>query len=168
MDAREFVAPVSASERRVLKNIGRAEGSIIATIIASHMSRKAVAEPTQVWPCIRIHIMDIVQPPGISISQHIERQKYTVAATLTMKVTELAEMNPRGWRLLRLSTDSTRCSPLLTQLVSGRTRFTFALSPRPERRHAPKAPMAATLSYICRCSSPNPAVHRVFRRGPSR
>jgi hypothetical protein len=39
------------------------------------MSRKAVAEPIQVWPGIRIHIMDIVQPPGISISQHIERQK---------------------------------------------------------------------------------------------
>ena len=75
MDAREFGASVSASERRVIKNIGRAEGSIIATIIASHMSRKAVAESIQVWPCIRIHIMDIVQPPGISISPHIEWEK---------------------------------------------------------------------------------------------
>jgi hypothetical protein len=75
IDPRKFVASVSASKRRVLKNIGRAEGSIIATIIASHMSRKAVAEPIQVWPCIRIHIMDIVQPPGISISEHIEWQK---------------------------------------------------------------------------------------------
>jgi hypothetical protein len=32
----------------VLKNIGGAKGSIVATIIASHMSRKAVAEPIQV------------------------------------------------------------------------------------------------------------------------
>jgi hypothetical protein len=32
----------------VLKNIGRAEGNIIATIIASHMSRKLVAEAAQV------------------------------------------------------------------------------------------------------------------------
>ena len=97
MDTREFVAPVSASECRVFKNIGKAEGSIIATIIASHMSRKAAAEAIHVWRCIGIHIMDIFQPPGISIPQHIERQKYTVAATLTMKVTALAAMNPRGW-----------------------------------------------------------------------
>ena len=47
----------------------------MATIIASHMSRKLVADANQVWPGIRIHIMDIVQPPGISISQHSERQK---------------------------------------------------------------------------------------------
>ena len=39
------------------------------------MSRKLVADAAQVWPGIRIHIMDIVQPPGISISQHIEPQK---------------------------------------------------------------------------------------------
>ncbi len=39
------------------------------------MSAKLMAEPNQVLPAIRIHIMDIVQPPGISISQHMERQK---------------------------------------------------------------------------------------------
>jgi hypothetical protein len=47
----------------------------MATIIASHISRKLVAAAKQVWPRIGTHIMDIVQPPGISISQHIERQK---------------------------------------------------------------------------------------------
>jgi len=61
--------------RRVFRNIGSADGIIIATIIASHMNRKLRADANQVWPCIRIHIIDIVQPPGISISQHIERQK---------------------------------------------------------------------------------------------
>jgi hypothetical protein len=61
--------------RLVFKNIGSADGSIIATIMASHMSWKLVADAAQVWPGIRIHIMDMVQPPGISISQHIERQK---------------------------------------------------------------------------------------------
>lgn len=66
---------VRARERRVSRNIGRAEGIIIATIIASHMSRKIKADANQVWPGIRIHIMHIVHPPGISISQHIERQK---------------------------------------------------------------------------------------------
>jgi len=55
--------------------VGSADGNIIATIIASHIKWKLRADPNQVWPGIRIHIMDIVQPPGISISQHIERQK---------------------------------------------------------------------------------------------
>ena len=61
--------------RRVFRNIGSADGIIMATIIASHMSRKLVTDAAQVWPDIRIHIMDIVQPPGIFISLHIERQK---------------------------------------------------------------------------------------------
>ena len=47
----------------------------MATIMASHMSRKMKAEVNQVWPGIRIHIMDIVQPPGIPIPPDIERQK---------------------------------------------------------------------------------------------
>jgi hypothetical protein len=61
--------------RPVFRNVGTAEGSIMASIIASHMSTKLVADPNQVCPGIGIHIIDIVQPPGISISQHIERQK---------------------------------------------------------------------------------------------
>jgi hypothetical protein len=61
--------------RRVLRNVGSADGSIMATIITSHMHWKLMADAAQVWPGIRIHIEDIDQPPGISISQHIERQK---------------------------------------------------------------------------------------------
>jgi hypothetical protein len=65
----------AVKRRRVLRNVGRAEGNIIATIIASHISKKLRAEADQFWPRIRIHIIDMFQPPGISISQHIERQK---------------------------------------------------------------------------------------------
>ncbi len=61
--------------RPAFRNVGSADGNIIATIMASHMSRKLIADANHVWPGIRIHIIDIVQPPGISISQHIERQK---------------------------------------------------------------------------------------------
>ena len=64
-----------AGVRFVFRNVGNSEGSIMATIMASHMSRKLRADANQVWPRIRSHIMDIVQPPGISISQHVERQK---------------------------------------------------------------------------------------------
>ena len=76
--------------------MGSAEGIIRATIIASHMNRKLAADANQVWPGIRIHIMDIVQPPGISISQHIERQKKTVVATLPMKARTQTAMNLPG------------------------------------------------------------------------
>ena len=64
-----------AQWRFVFRNVGRAEGIIMAIIIASHMRRKLIADADQVWPGIGIHIVDIVQPPGIFISQHIERQK---------------------------------------------------------------------------------------------
>ena len=67
--------PREAHWRLTLRKVGSAEGSIMATIIASHMHRKLVADPNQVWPSIGIHIIDIVQPPSISISEHIEAQK---------------------------------------------------------------------------------------------
>jgi len=61
--------------RRVFRNVGSTDGIIMATIIASHINWKLTADPNHVWPRIRVHIIDIVQPPGIWISQHIERQK---------------------------------------------------------------------------------------------
>ena len=64
-----------AQWRFVFRNVGSADGNIMAPIIASHISRKLVADANQVWPGMRIHIVDIVQSPGICVSQHIERQK---------------------------------------------------------------------------------------------
>ena len=71
----EAIQQREAHWRLTLKKFGSAEGSIIATIIASHMNRKLVADANQLWPSIGIHIIDMVQPPGISISEHIEPQK---------------------------------------------------------------------------------------------
>jgi hypothetical protein len=47
--------------------MGAKDGSIIATIITTHMQTKDAAAPGHVCPGIRIHIIDIVQPPGIGI-----------------------------------------------------------------------------------------------------
>ena len=47
--------------------MGAKEGSIIATIIALHMPRNDAAAPAHVCPGIRIHAIDIVQPPGMGI-----------------------------------------------------------------------------------------------------
>jgi hypothetical protein len=41
-------------------NIGSADGIIIATIIASHEDKEFMDDANQVWPGIRIHIIDIV------------------------------------------------------------------------------------------------------------
>src|SRR5512144_628288 len=47
--------------------MGTRDGTIIATIITTHMPRNDAAAPGHVWPGIRIHAIDIVQPPGIGI-----------------------------------------------------------------------------------------------------
>src|SRR3954469_12224313 len=82
--------------RFVFRNTGNADGIIIATIIASHMTRKLKAEPNQVWPCMRIHIIDMVQPPDICSSQHMERQNQMVAEMLAMKARRQTTRNPAG------------------------------------------------------------------------
>src|SRR6266540_7073967 len=48
--------------------MGTKAGSIIATIITTHMHRNDAAAPGHVCPGIRIHAIDIVQLPGIGIS----------------------------------------------------------------------------------------------------
>jgi hypothetical protein len=45
--------------------MGTKDGSIIATIITSHMPTNDAAAAGQVCPGIRIHALDIVQPLGI-------------------------------------------------------------------------------------------------------
>ena len=60
-------SPVETATRRYSANIGHVEGSIIATIIASHISRNIHAADHGVSPGIVIHIMGIDQPPGIGM-----------------------------------------------------------------------------------------------------
>ncbi|MGA2245626.1 MAG: hypothetical protein ABSH48_11545 [Verrucomicrobiota bacterium] len=71
-DARE---QREAHRRRVFRNVGSADGSIMATIMASHISRNIAADIVQDCPGIRIQVMDMIQPPGIPIPPDIERQK---------------------------------------------------------------------------------------------
>jgi hypothetical protein len=47
--------------------MGTSDGSIIGTIITIHMPRNDAAALGHVCPGIRIHVIDIVQPPGIGI-----------------------------------------------------------------------------------------------------
>src|SRR6476661_7132645 len=67
--------------------MGTKDGSIIATIITTHMPRNDAAAPGHVCPGIRIHIIDIVQPPGIAISPiaDMDAHQTVVSAALAAK-----------------------------------------------------------------------------------
>jgi hypothetical protein len=67
--------------------MGTREGSIIATIITTHMPRNDAATPGHVCPHIRIHAIDIAQPPGIGISPiaDMDAPPAIVIAVLTVK-----------------------------------------------------------------------------------
>src|SRR6476620_5733217 len=64
--------------------MGTKDGSIIATIITIHMPRNDAAAPGHVCPGIRIHAIDIVQPPGIGIPgiEAIDAHQAIVTAAL--------------------------------------------------------------------------------------
>src|ERR1700682_3790471 len=67
--------------------MGTKDGSIIATIITTHMPRNDAAAPGHVCPGIRIQAIDIVQPPGIGISPiaDIDAHQAIVTAALAAK-----------------------------------------------------------------------------------
>src|SRR5476651_733745 len=67
--------------------MGARDGSIIATIIATHMPMNDAAALGHVCPHIRIHVMDIDQPPGIGISPiaDMDAHQTTVTAALAAK-----------------------------------------------------------------------------------
>src|SRR5512138_3417395 len=77
--------------------MGARYGSIIATIITTHMPRKDAAAPAHVCPGIRIHAMDIVQPPGIGISPiaDMDAHQPIVAAALAAKSSAETDRNAR-------------------------------------------------------------------------
>src|SRR6266567_9017371 len=67
--------------------MGARDGSIIATIITTHIPRNDAAAAGHVCPGIRIHAIDIVQPPGIGIPRIADMgpQQTIVSAALVAK-----------------------------------------------------------------------------------
>ena len=67
-----------------MRSAGNTAGNIIAIIMTIHMPRKVPAAPAQVWPGMRIHAIDMVQPPGISMPgiADMEPHQATVTAAL--------------------------------------------------------------------------------------
>jgi hypothetical protein len=61
------VSPVLPTAWWQRHSIDTRDGSIIAHIITTRMPRNDAAAPGHVSPGIRIHAIDIIQPPGIGI-----------------------------------------------------------------------------------------------------
>src|SRR5499427_4544093 len=71
--------------------MGTRDGSIIATIITTHIPRNDAAAPSHVCPGIRIHAIDIVQPPGIGISPIADMDVHQTIATAALATNSSAE-----------------------------------------------------------------------------
>jgi hypothetical protein len=77
--------------------MGTKDGSIMATIITTHIAVNDAAAADQVCPGIRIHAIDIVQPPGIAIPPvaDMDARHAMVTAALTAKSNAEAPKNAR-------------------------------------------------------------------------
>src|SRR6266851_3096806 len=71
--------------------MGTKDGSIIAAIITTHMPRNDAAAPAHVCPGIRIHAIDIVQPPGIGISPIADMDAHQTIVTAALAAKSSAE-----------------------------------------------------------------------------
>ena len=72
--------------------MGTKDGSIIATIITTHMPGNDAKAPGRVCPGIRIHAIDIVQPPGIGISPIADMDAPQTIVTAAPAAKRSAEM----------------------------------------------------------------------------
>ena len=78
--------------------MGTSDGSIIAIILTVHMPRNVAAAPGHDWPGIRIHAIDIAQPPGISMPgiADMEPHQAIVATVLAANSSADAPDNDRS------------------------------------------------------------------------
>jgi hypothetical protein len=76
--------------------MGARDGSIIATIIATHMPMNDAAALGHVCPHIRIHAIDIVQPPGIGISPIADMDAHQTIVTAAQAAKSSAETPNEG------------------------------------------------------------------------
>src|SRR5262245_32094341 len=89
---------------RYRNSVGTSAGSIIATIITVHIARNCSAPANQVSPGLRIHTIDIVQPPGIGMPMSdMDPHHAIVAAALAVKMSAATARNLRiagSWKLV--------------------------------------------------------------------
>src|SRR5260221_3372992 len=103
--------------------MGVNDGSIIATIIATHIPRNDAAAPNHVCSGMRIHVIDIVQPPGIGISSiDMPAHQRLVNTALTMNSSAETPKNIR--REARSATQLRELSPCIIAPTLSMTALT--------------------------------------------
>src|SRR5882724_810778 len=92
--------------------MGTKDGSIIATIITAHIPRNDAAAPGHVCPGIRIHAIDIVEPPGVDIPPIADMDAHQTIVTAALAAKSSAE-TLIAWRIRRggATRRPSRCVP---------------------------------------------------------
>ena len=84
--------------------MGARDGSIIATIITTHIPMNDAAAPGHVCPHIRIHAIDIVQPPAIGIWPIADMDEHQTIVTAALAAKSSAETPKKARWEARLET----------------------------------------------------------------
>src|SRR5262245_54870950 len=89
------------------------DGSIIAAIISTHMPRNDAAAMAGDCPGIRIHAIDMLQPPGMGMPPLIDEHQATVVAAVKANASApQARRAVSGRRAARSpNAEATRLSP---------------------------------------------------------
>ena len=130
---------------------GISDGVIIATIITVHMPRNTPAAASQLWPGILIHVIDIVQPPGIVMPPSMDLHITAVAATQARNSAPRLP-NSAGWPgiqvLARIAGVATGASMAARLLISASYSSVLPLPPHPpsHRSHTRHAGGPRTVS----------------------
>src|SRR5712672_3540178 len=108
--------------------MGIKDGSIIATIITTHMPRNDAAAPGHVCPGVRIHAIDIVQPPGIGISPIADMDAHQTIVRAALAAKSSAE------------TPKNACWGARWEVMCRKISSLAVVQGRPRRRSAPPVP----------------------------
>jgi hypothetical protein len=87
-----------SSTCRYRHSIGASDGIIIAPIITTHIATNEATAPAQVCPGIRIHAIDIVQPPGIGISPIADMELHNATVTAAQTANSIAKTPKKARR----------------------------------------------------------------------
>src|SRR5436190_2285155 len=142
--------------------MGTKDGSIIAAIITVHMPRNNAAAPGHVWPGIRIHAIDIVQPPGIVISPIVAMDAHQTIVTAALAAKSSAETPKNACCETRLEAMPREISGLRAPMTSTTSALLIlVVAAKPEARlvaslgcaveplvHAPETVQSARISGI--------------------
>src|SRR4029079_17797290 len=123
------------------------DGSIIATIITTHIPRNDAAAPGQVCPGIRIQAIDIVQPPGIDISPIADMDAHQTMVPTALATKTSAAAPRKGRREVTSTTRSALVVLVMAAPPEPRLVAAFRCAVEP-LVHAPQAVQAARVGGI--------------------